>query len=43
MSAGKYSQEIAEAFDQSHFADVMETIYESTKENLTGKVQFNIS
>ncbi|MGN0377311.1 MAG: glycosyltransferase family 4 protein [Suilimivivens sp.] len=32
MSAGKYSEEIAESFDQSHFADVMETIYESTKE-----------
>lgn len=37
MSAGKYSQEIAEVFDQSHFADVMETIYETTKEDLTEK------
>ena len=37
MSAGKYSQEIAKAFDQSHFADVMETIYETTKEDLTEK------
>lgn len=37
MSARKYSQEIAEAFDQSHFADMMETIYEATKEKLTEK------
>lgn len=35
LSAGKHSQEIAEAFNQSHFADVVETIYESTREELT--------
>lgn len=43
IRAGKYSEEIAEAFDKSHFADVMETIYESAKEDFSEKMQINIS
>lgn len=43
IKAGKYSEEIAESFDKSHFTDVVETIYEATKEDFTEKMKINIS
>lgn len=41
--AGKCSEEIAEAFDKNHFADLVETVYESAKKDYSEKMQINIS